>query len=90
MAPPFTTVVGALVPQLGLTNSAVTQVHIQGLELAYPNIYPISDMLECVKGLVQQGHGRMVYRLGATVALNLNNSTLYNEVLQGKLDKRVN
>ena len=37
-----------------LTNSATTQVLIQAFELAHPNIYPISELLEHVKGLVLQ------------------------------------
>lgn len=33
----------------GLTNSATTQDHIQGFELAHLNIYPICDLLELMK-----------------------------------------
>lgn len=32
-----------------LTNLATTQAHIQGLELTHSKIYPIYDLLECVK-----------------------------------------
>ena len=39
-------------PSPRLTNSATTQVHILGLELAYPTIFPIHDLLESMKGLV--------------------------------------
>ena len=35
-----------------LTNPDTTQVQIQGSELAHPNIYPMSELLECVKGPV--------------------------------------
>ena len=38
----------------GLINSATFQAQIQGFELAHPNIYPIYELLECVKGLVLQ------------------------------------
>ena len=34
----------------GLTNSASTQAQIQGSELAHPNIYPIYELLEFMKG----------------------------------------
>lgn len=37
-----------------LTSSATTQVQIHGLELAYPNIYLVYELLEHVKGLVLQ------------------------------------
>ncbi|KAL6085755.1 hypothetical protein STEG23_032267, partial [Scotinomys teguina] len=37
----------------GLTNSAASHIYILGLELAYTNIYPIYDLLECEKGLWQ-------------------------------------
>ena len=37
-----------------LTNSATTQAQIQGFELAHPNIYPIYELLECMKGPVLQ------------------------------------
>ena len=37
-----------------LTNSATTQAQIQGFELAHPNIYPIYELLECVKVPVLQ------------------------------------
>ena len=39
-----------------LTSSATTQVHILDLDLAHPNIYPILDLLESVKGLVLWNH----------------------------------
>lgn len=42
--------------QPGLTNSVATSVHIQGLELAHPNIYPTYDLRECVKGLILWYH----------------------------------
>ena len=32
-----------------MTSSATTQ--IQGLELSHPSIYPIYELLECMKGL---------------------------------------
>lgn len=37
-----------------LTSSATIQVHIRGFELAHPNIYPIYELLEHVKGPVLQ------------------------------------
>ena len=37
-----------------MTNSATTQVQIQGFELAHPNIYPTYELLELVKGPVLQ------------------------------------
>ena len=37
-----------------MTNSATTQALIQGFVLAHPNIYPIYELLACVKGLVLQ------------------------------------
>lgn len=33
------------------TSSATTQDQIQGFGLAHPNIYPINNLLELVKGL---------------------------------------
>ena len=33
-----------------LTNSATTQAQIQDFELAHPNIYPMYDLPECMKG----------------------------------------
>ena len=35
-----------------LTNLTTTQAKIQGFELAYPNIYPIYDLLKYMKGPV--------------------------------------
>ena len=35
-----------------LTSSDTSQAQIQGFELAHPNIYPINELLECMKGLV--------------------------------------
>lgn len=37
-----------------LTNSATTQVQIQGFELTHPNSCSIYELLECVKGLALQ------------------------------------
>ena len=37
-----------------LTNSAATQAQTQGFELVHPNIYPIHELLEHLKGLVLQ------------------------------------
>ena len=37
---------------VGLSSSALSQAQIQGFELAHPNIYPIYDLLEHVKGPV--------------------------------------
>ena len=37
-----------------LTSSDTSQAQIQGFELAHPNIYPTSELLECMKGLVLQ------------------------------------
>lgn len=37
-----------------LTNSAITQAQIQGFEVAQPNIYPIYELLEHLKGSVLQ------------------------------------
>ena len=34
-----------------MTSSATTQAQIQGFELAHPNIYPICELLEHMKGL---------------------------------------
>lgn len=39
-----------------LTKSSTTKTHIQGFKLAHPNIYPIFDLLECLKGLVRLSH----------------------------------
>ncbi|KAL6055900.1 hypothetical protein STEG23_016949, partial [Scotinomys teguina] len=36
----------------GLANSATIQAYIQGFKLSHPNIYPISDLLDSVKGPV--------------------------------------
>lgn len=61
LAPSLTTGLGQLSPLLtwekcfqkaGLTNSVANQAHIQGSELAYPEIYTILDPLECVSGLI--------------------------------------
>lgn len=38
----------------GLTNSATTEDQIQGFELAHPNIYPIYELLKCMKEQVLQ------------------------------------
>lgn len=38
----------------GLLNSAMTQAQIQGLELVQPNIYPMYELLENLKGPVLQ------------------------------------
>jgi len=38
----------------GLTSSATTQARIQGSELVHPNIYPINEVLKCMKGPVLQ------------------------------------
>ena len=35
-------------------NSDTTQAQIQSFDLAYANIYPIDELLECMKGLVLQ------------------------------------
>ena len=37
-----------------LISSATTQAQIQVFELAHPSIYPIYELLECVKGFVLQ------------------------------------
>ena len=37
-----------------LTSLATLKAQIQGFELVHPNIYPIYDLLECVKGPVFQ------------------------------------
>lgn len=37
-----------------LTSSDTFQDQIQGFELTHPNIYPINEMLDCMKGLVIQ------------------------------------
>lgn len=37
-----------------LTSSDTYQAQIQGSELTYPNIYPIDELMECMKGLVLQ------------------------------------
>ena len=37
-----------------LTSSDTSQAQIQGFELAHPNIYPINELLECMKVLVLQ------------------------------------
>ena len=34
-----------------LTNSAITRAKTQGSELVHPNIHPIDELQECVKGL---------------------------------------
>ena len=38
----------------GLTRSNTSQAQIQDFELAHPNIYPIDELLEYMKGLVLQ------------------------------------
>ena len=55
-----------------VTNSTTTQAQIQGYKLAHPNIYPIYELLEQVKGQipqllscrnsVTQGHNRVSER----------------------------
>lgn len=41
-----------MIPETGPINSATIQTHIQGFQLAHPNIYlPIYDLLGCIKGL---------------------------------------
>ena len=50
-----------------LTNSATIQAQIQGFELAHPNIYPIYELLECMKGLVLQIQN---YRISMTQGNN--------------------
>lgn len=35
-----------------LTSSDASQAQMQGFQLAHPNIYPINERLECMKGLV--------------------------------------
>jgi hypothetical protein len=42
------------------TNSVASQAQIQGFELAHPNIYPVYDLLECMKGLVLQIQSFMI------------------------------
>ena len=37
-----------------MTISDAPQAQIQGFQLVHPNIYPIIDLLECMKGLVLQ------------------------------------
>jgi hypothetical protein len=37
-----------------LTNSAATKAQIQGFKLSHPNIYPIDELLDHVKGSVLQ------------------------------------
>lgn len=39
---------------VGLTNTDTSQVQIQGSEMANPNIYPIDELLKCMKGPVLQ------------------------------------
>lgn len=34
-----------------LSSSDTSQTHIQGFELTHPNIYPINEQLDCMKGL---------------------------------------
>lgn len=38
----------------GLTGSETSQVEIQGFKLAYPNIYPMDELMVCMKGSVLQ------------------------------------
>ena len=38
----------------GLTSSDTSQAQIQAFELIHPNIQPIDELLECMKGLVLQ------------------------------------
>jgi hypothetical protein len=38
----------------GLTISDTSQAQIKGFELVHPNIYPINELLECMKGPVQK------------------------------------
>ena len=51
----------------GLTSSDTSQAQIQGFELAHPNIYPINELLECMKGLVLQIQN---YRISMTQGNN--------------------
>lgn len=44
----------------GLANLASTQAQIQGPELAHTNIYPMYELLECVKGLVLKTQRRRI------------------------------
>jgi hypothetical protein len=37
-----------------MSSSDTSQAQIQVFELAHPNIYPISELLECRKGLLLQ------------------------------------
>ena len=37
-----------------MTKSDTTQVQIQGFEMAHPNIYPIYELIQCLKGPVLQ------------------------------------
>ena len=50
-----------------LTSSDTSQAQIQGFELAHPNIYPINELLECMKGLVLQIQN---YRISMTQGNN--------------------
>lgn len=45
-----------------LANSTTTQSHNQSSDLALPNLYPICDLLEGVKGLVLWNHSRKISR----------------------------
>lgn len=45
---------GCRVQGRGMINLATSQVQIECFEWAYPNINPICDLLEFVKGLVLQ------------------------------------
>lgn len=78
-------------------NATITQTQIQGLGLFHPNIQPVCDLLECMKGLILQKHGlristtpdnSKVYEredLAEARGLEADQMTHYSEPLQGKL-----
>ncbi|KAL6035210.1 hypothetical protein STEG23_012045 [Scotinomys teguina] len=50
---------GKVIP-VAQTSSSTTQTHVLGLGLAHPNIYPICDLLEFMKGLVRQSDSHRI------------------------------
>ena len=58
-----------MVPVVQTNSSATTQTHILGLGLAHSIIYPIFDLLECVKGLV-------LWNKNPRISMTRDNSTI--------------
>lgn len=72
LAPPITQ--GEWSQQPDLTNQATIQAYIQVFELALPNIYPIYNLLECMKGLALCNHRH-------SISMNQDNSRISRGML---------